>query len=602
MSTAYTDLPSPAPSPVQIGAKQISYPFQGQGDYYARIIKRNMVQTPAANYAPIIGTLTSYTNLLTYSEDFSNAAWTKNDATFTANSVANPADGLVTCGKLLENATTAVHSISRTLTLTAAPSNVSIIAKPISRNYIQLAFVDSAATTFSGFFNLATGAAGTLSAGVTANIIPLANSFYRASIHFTPAAGAGTVKAQISTDGATTSYAGDAAKGLYLWGMQALTGTSPGPYVSTAANTRAVSAPPVDSNAAGTIEDPFAYLIKETEPEPGPLDLGTARWQRMAARVPADVVSGGSRVITKPAPSSFGTSRGLLYQVTSSGLDVATSLGTSYDYSNTVFANNQAFALKVASSTLTQPSGGTFTLTYRTSTTAALAYNAANATINAAINALADVVSDGLTFSATNSVATWPLVTGYIQLAITVGSTTNRVTMNAASLTPAGAAAAFTYVVSGTVQQIYIAARSTITAHGFTSTSDLAVYGSPGYYLLPDSQWNVIDANTVTFNWGIAGNNYTSASIGQYSRDYTPGTDRVLTQNTQRFYLPGVTSGITTFSDIPAPTILLNDLEFIAAVIANTSGYVTYDATELTRWMDSAIYTQTFEAINMSNV
>jgi hypothetical protein len=496
MSAAYTDLPSPAPSPVQIGAKQISYPFQGQGDYYARIIKRNMVQTPAANWAPIIGTPTSYTNLLTYSEDFSNAAWTKNDSVFTANSVANPADGLVTCGKLLENATTAVHSVSRTLTLTAAPSNVSIIAKPISRNYIQLAFVDSAAATFSGFFNLATGAAGTLSAGVTANIIPLANSFYRASIHFTPAAGAGTVKAQISTDGATTSYAGDAAKGLYLWGAQALTGTSPGAYVSTAANTRAVSAPPVDSTAAGTIEDPFAYLIKETDPEPGPLDLGTAQWQRMAARVPADVVSGGSRVITKPAPSSFGT----LSQNFADNTGAFVSAG--YLYSTYYFGNNETFGPRQACTS-----------------------------------------------------------------ANSAGNT-----------------------------------RVTCTGHGVAGTERILA-NNPAFsqnYLFASGQYTVVDANTIDL-LGI-NLNTNVVYLAEKLRDYTPGTDRVLTQNTQRFYLPGVTSGITTFSDIPAPAILLNDLEFIATVIANTSGYVTYDATELTRWMDSAIYTQTFEAINMSNV
>lgn len=600
---AYQDLPSPAPSPVQVGAKQISYPFQGAGDHYSVVIKRNMLQTPAANYAPIIGNTTSYTNLLTYSEDFSNAAWTKNDSTATANVIANPADGLVTCGKLLEAATTAIHSVSRSLTLTAAPSNVSIIAKPISRNWIQLAFVDSAATTFSGFFNLSTGAAGTLSAGVTANIIPLANSFYRASIHFTPAAGAGTVKAIISTDGSTTNYAGDTAKGLYLWGAQALTGTSPGPYVSTSANTRAVTAPPIDSDAAGNIQDPFAYLVAETEPDSGTLDQGTARWQRMYARVPAPVTTYSTVSINKPQPSALGTSKGTLYQWDSTTLDTATAYGSAYSYANTIFANNQAFAMRTSAAAVTQPTGGTFTLTYKTSTTGALAYNAADATINAALNGLASVIADGLTFSATNRIGTWPSASGYISLSITVGSTTSRVTMNAGSITPSGASEAFTYVANGTTQNIYIGSRATITAHAFNSANYLAVDNGSAIHLVPDLHWTAIDSNTVSFNWGLGlgAVGVSSTSFGQFLRQYTPGLDRVGCKVATYSYLPGVTSGITTPADIPIPDPLLNDAQFLTTIAANATGYVNYDARDLTQWMGTQIYQLDTIQINVDN-
>jgi hypothetical protein len=357
--SAYLDLPSPAPtSPVQVGAKQVSYPLQGDGDYYSVLVRRNMLLQPAANYAPIIGNLTTYTNLLTYSEDLANAAWTKNDATATANVVANPADGQVTCGKLLENATTAVHSISRSLTMTAAPSNVSVIAKPISRNHVQLVYVDSAATTFSGFFNLATGAAGTLSAGVTANIIPLANSFYRASIHFTPASGAGTVKVQISTDGSTTNYAGDAAKGFYLWGLQALTGTSPGPYVSTTANTRAVSAPPIDSDDDGNIQDPFAYLVEETAPDLGSLERGIARWERVAARVPPQITTYSTLSLNKP--SVAGLSGALLSNQYFLYGDSSLSVSYTYSiYSGYIWASNNKVYGVLANTTSTTSGSNT---------------------------------------------------------------------------------------------------------------------------------------------------------------------------------------------------------------------------------------------------
>lgn len=349
----------------------------------------------------------------------------------------------------------------------------------------------------------------------------------------------------------------------------------------------------VDPEAAGF------YLETESQPEIETGDI--ARFTRTYSSLPGDQVSYGSRVITKPNASTLGTSLGVFYDYTSS--DTSPTLrGASTAYLSSMWADNKIYSSLAGTSLLTFPTGGTFTVTYKTATTAALAYNDSNATIAAAINALADVVTDGLTVSCTNELGT---SNGHLVLVLTVGSTTSRFSANAASLTPAAASTAFNTFNTTTSQTIKIAHRVPLTAHGLSGGSSLvAVKSASGTLttvLLPTSQWSVIDANTIALNPTFAGGNFYNA-FGQYLRAYTPGTDRIGLRSTQKFYLPGVSGGITTGADIPLPAVLLNDADFLAAILAYSSGYQTYDATELIRWNDGAIYTQTLQEINMADV
>lgn len=143
----------------------------------------------------------------------------------------------------------------------------------------------------------------------------------------------------------------------------------------------------------------------------------------------------------------------------------------------------------------------------------------------------------------------------------------------------------------------------TWTSHGLAGTETIIVTGGSGfsarYVVFASGTYTVVNANTIR----LTGVNYGTLGINaaKYYRAYTPGTDRVGTRNTQKFYLPSVTPGIATAADIPIPSTLLNDSDFIASVIANTSGYQTYDANELGTWR-GPIYTQTLTDINMADV
>ncbi len=276
-----------------------------------------------------------------------------------------------------------------------------------------------------------------------------------------------------------------------------------------------------------------------------------------------------------------------------------TSIGLFYDYLSKSWGNNQVYNQNSITTLKTVPSSGTFTITYKASTTVGLAYNALDATIQAAINGLADVIADGITVTTANDLG----ATGTLPITLTAGSTTSRFTGNGASLGPAASRSMFTVITTTIGQQINIGYRATLTGHGFNASNPVLLYSTAGgtsNKLLPGTTWwAVVDANTLAFQNNVGAG---ATLVGQLQRTYTPGTDRVGTKLSQMFYLPGVTTGITTPTDIPIPSPLLNDVEFLTAVVTYLTGYQTYDSSALGQWLDTPIYTQTGIQINMADV
>ncbi len=222
-------------------------------DTYSRVYDRQYEILPAL-FLPKTANRTSWTNPLTYSEDFTNAAWTKTNLTPTIVATPVAPDGRASLNKLLETVTNGEHSATQAATTTAAPWEfIAFAVGGLGRDWIKLSFTDSAAAVFSAFFNITSGYAISPSAGTTAIVRPLGNSQYQLILRFTPAAGAGTWKANVASSGSTISYAGDVAKGVYLWGAQIALGAE-APYISTTTTTRTILAPDRD------VYDPFAYL------------------------------------------------------------------------------------------------------------------------------------------------------------------------------------------------------------------------------------------------------------------------------------------------------------------------------------------------------
>ena len=158
-----------------------------------------------------------------YPNDLTNTTyWTNTAITPTANSIANPADGKVSATKILETSATSTHKSLQSYTfIPGATYQVTCYARPIGGRYLYLSANDGV-NTYSTFFNITTGVVGTQSALLTSpsTINQCANGFWICNLFFTAAstAGAGTYGPALSSDGSTLSYAGDTAKGMYVWG------------------------------------------------------------------------------------------------------------------------------------------------------------------------------------------------------------------------------------------------------------------------------------------------------------------------------------------------------------------------------------------------
>lgn len=187
------------------------------------------------------------TNVVTYSDQFNNAAWTKAAPTITADAIASP-DGNDNADKLIESSTTA-HAVYQVPTVTAVAYTFSVFAKSAERTQVNLDFTGG---TNGAYFNLSTGevisSSGT---GLTAAITPMGNDWYRCSI--TQVQSAGAIYPSVSTSvGGARVYLGDGSSGIYIYGAQLEAGSTPSSYIPT--NGSSVT------RAAETVTVPYANL------------------------------------------------------------------------------------------------------------------------------------------------------------------------------------------------------------------------------------------------------------------------------------------------------------------------------------------------------
>lgn len=609
-------------TPEQNGPKRVRYPFitTTAKDKYAKIIERdNVVRTN--NYFPTAPDRTTVTNLLTYSEQFDNAAWTKTSATVSANSVANPMDGQVTADSLLEAAASAEHTITQSGTIAASAAPFSVCVKGLNRDWVRLKITDSAATVFTAFFNVSTGVVGTVSAGATAAITQVYSGWYRCVlIPTSPAAGAAVCSIQPSTDGSTVSYLGVVTNGLYLFGAQFENGSSAGAYALTTNATRSISAPPTDQSQNGSGDayaDPFSYLCAEQIPNTWGAGA-YLEFTRPYARIPADQINYPSREYvgkpdytpesteTNPYTSgiSAGTARNYLTNETLGSAYYETGVSIYTDGDGIVYnpAKAPTGAIVVGYAT-----AGTFTLTYKTSTTAALNYNDSGTTIAAAINGLADFITDGLTCGVNTYLSI--NIYGYLAISIT-GNISTSITMDDTGLTVSTSKHALTDS-SGNFQTISLPRHVPITSHGFTAGVDLAMVEGGGSVVpirtvvYPSSYWGVHDANTLWAVGPAVSGAGTITVAGPAFSSYTPPASATYTGGirfprkrlTEKFYLPGVSFGIATEADIPVPADLQNPEDFLAELLTSPAGYEVWRVEGPSLWIGGPIYRVAIEEL-----
>lgn len=194
------------------------------------------VDVPRIGYDPVTHAHTGLilegaaTNLLTYSEQFDNAAWAKARSTVTANvgSVTAP-DGSNYADKLVEDTANNLHVAYQSCTVTSGQIyTFSIYLKAGERTKLFL----NLSVAFPGASDVAFDLVAGNASGITNTINPVGNGWYRCSITATAnATGAANVNLYCYTT--AVSYTGDGTSGLYIWGAQLETGSVATSYIPT---------------------------------------------------------------------------------------------------------------------------------------------------------------------------------------------------------------------------------------------------------------------------------------------------------------------------------------------------------------------------------
>ena len=202
----------------------------------------------------------SASNLLSYSQDFSNAAWTKSNTNGSMTLTGTAPDNNATSRLLEENTTSyAKHSLERSISISAGIHTFSVWLKEPTSNsrryaHIQLADGQSTAARYTIVADLQTGTItasganigvpGGAPTGTGHSITAYPNGWYRVTISMN----------HVSSPSYPTIMLGDTAtlfggnnqpfysattpyKGLLVWGAQFETGSGASSYIPTGAST-----------------------------------------------------------------------------------------------------------------------------------------------------------------------------------------------------------------------------------------------------------------------------------------------------------------------------------------------------------------------------
>ena len=167
-------------------------------------------------------------NLMPYSEDFSNAVYSKKAGiSLTANATTAP-NGTNTATRMYANTNSAIdYGVFQILPSQSA--TLSVYAKKGELNYVYLGFNNDAASE-GVFFNLNTGAISQNTGSYSASIESVGNGWYRCIAYF-PTISYCFISP--SVNGTSFVFTDQLNNGLFIWGAQLNIGSTAKPYFPT---------------------------------------------------------------------------------------------------------------------------------------------------------------------------------------------------------------------------------------------------------------------------------------------------------------------------------------------------------------------------------
>jgi hypothetical protein len=179
-------------------------------------------------------------NLASYSEEFSNSAWTKSATTLTANTTVAP-NGTTTADTLIENTANSSHQIFQSITNVngATPYTAMIYVKENASRNVAIRIQDGAFTYGQVVvtYNLNTGAlisqVATGNAVIVSTSATLTNGYYLIAVSFTINLSTSFRYDVLMVNGTSNSYTGDGTSSIVIWGAQLVEGTTAQTYLPT---------------------------------------------------------------------------------------------------------------------------------------------------------------------------------------------------------------------------------------------------------------------------------------------------------------------------------------------------------------------------------
>jgi hypothetical protein len=225
------------------GQSLVTFTRASSGTYVGSdgLIKTAATDTPRFDHNPATGESLGLlveearTNLLTYSEQFNNLAWSKFRLTVTQDAAIAP-NNTITADKLVPNNGTTTGACYSLVTVTIGNSYVvSVYIKAAELGFAFVANNTRVSTTDAGVcVNLSTGAITNAGASGTYVVTNAGNGWWRVSCATTSTSSNAFFEIYpLAAAGTWNSSTGDGTSGIYIWGAQLEAGAFPTSYIPT---------------------------------------------------------------------------------------------------------------------------------------------------------------------------------------------------------------------------------------------------------------------------------------------------------------------------------------------------------------------------------
>ena len=287
--------------PMQEGAGTTAYDGSGNGNHgtisgatYTHGIGAPVSQTAVIDW-------NKGTNLLKYSEDFTQSNWPTSNVTITANDAIAP-DGQTTAEKITEVANTNYHLLGHDpLTTTAnVPYTFSVFVKAGTNDFGTILINSSGSQEYATIvFDLTSGTITKQQSGSSATInnttiTSAGNDWYLVSLTATinntilyPYVGLSNSATPTISSYGIVNYLGSTANHIYAWGASMISGSSVGPYIPTLAT--AQTTPVLLPQGLTSGRDITGVNLFENVRKQGALNLDGNSWAEVHDNASLDV-------------------------------------------------------------------------------------------------------------------------------------------------------------------------------------------------------------------------------------------------------------------------------------------------------------------------